>query len=331
MIIFIIGIGADNKCKHMINKIYINDKLYNSNKTIKSVIKIQCNVCLKMIDLKCFQQKFITDKYICQSCNKKGENNPFYGKKHTNESKKLIGGAVVNYNGKNNPFYGKKHTNETINKLKNVCANFGSKNGFYGKKHSNETIKKIKDAQKLYRENHSKEIFLKRMDRFSLTEEKLLAMLDDYINNQNKVSFSKKYNMDFRTASSFWIRLNILTEDELKKIKVHKKLNSNPSTPEKELYNLLRNKYGELNVVHHYDLNGYFYDICIFKKILIEYDGYYWHKILKNKNDKIKNRLAKKFGYTLYRVEEDYNRKVDFANHLSKIDEIVKLYETNKN
>ena len=39
-----------------------------------------------------------------------GNKNPFYGKHHTEESKKKMGGAVINYTGKNNPFYGKSHS-----------------------------------------------------------------------------------------------------------------------------------------------------------------------------------------------------------------------------
>jgi len=41
-----------------------------------------------------------------------GSNNPFYGKKHTEETR-----LKMSHKGKNNPFYGKKHTEETRLKM----------------------------------------------------------------------------------------------------------------------------------------------------------------------------------------------------------------------
>jgi len=46
--------------------------------------------------------------------NMTGENNPFYGKTHTPEVKKLISeNNKINQIGNKNPFYGKKHTDKT--------------------------------------------------------------------------------------------------------------------------------------------------------------------------------------------------------------------------
>ena len=106
-------------------------------------------------------------------------------------------------------------------------------------------------------------------------------------------------------------------------IKLYKKLFANPSKPEMELYNLLKEKYGIDNIKHCYELNGYYYDICLFNKILIEYDGYYWHKILKNKNDIIKTNLAKQNDYVLYRIEENYNRKTDLNKEIENINSLL--------
>ncbi len=45
----------------------------------------------------------------------KGENNPFYGKKHTEEfKKKMSENKKGTFKGEKNPFYGKKHTEENI-------------------------------------------------------------------------------------------------------------------------------------------------------------------------------------------------------------------------
>ena len=64
--------------------------------------------------------------------NNKGENNPMYGKHHSEESKQKLRGREVsaetrekmslhhaNVSGENNPFYGKTHSNEVMSKLMN--------------------------------------------------------------------------------------------------------------------------------------------------------------------------------------------------------------------
>ena len=49
--------------------------------------------------------------------------------------------------GKRNPFYGRKHTDETKKLLSEYASTrTGEKNSFYGKTHSKETLKKISDS-----------------------------------------------------------------------------------------------------------------------------------------------------------------------------------------
>ena len=46
------------------------------------------------------------------------KDNPFYGEKHTEETKKKISESLKGrYIGENNPFYGKKHTKEALEKM----------------------------------------------------------------------------------------------------------------------------------------------------------------------------------------------------------------------
>lgn len=89
------------------------------------------------------------------------ENNPFYGKNHTEETKTKLSearkGIFVGENhpmygkrGEDNPNFGKRHSNETLYKMS--IANKGEKNHMYGKKHSEEARRKI--SQKLKGENH---------------------------------------------------------------------------------------------------------------------------------------------------------------------------------
>jgi len=97
--------------------------------------------------------------------------------------------------------------------------------------------------------------------------------------------------------------------------------------PDSKLEVTFQNLLKELNIPFQcqFQLDYKFYDFKIKgKKILIEVDGDYWHCNPKKypdgpinkkqqfaiKNDKFKNLLAKKSGYTLIRVwEEDINKR----------------------
>ena len=78
-----------------------------------------------------------------------GMNNPFYGKKHTQEVKDIISKKNSGKNnwwygkhGENNPNFGKKHTEEHKNKISKSVT--GEKNPFYGKKHTEETRERMR-------------------------------------------------------------------------------------------------------------------------------------------------------------------------------------------
>ena len=111
-------------------------------------IQIECEQCnsLKAVE---FRSALLKKEYVCQSCNKKGKHNPFYGKTHTKETKKqhskYMEGRFV---GENNPFYSKTHTEETKNILRQKCSHYGKDNGFYGKTHTDEFKKKHSEFMK---------------------------------------------------------------------------------------------------------------------------------------------------------------------------------------
>lgn len=77
----------------------------------------------------------------------KGENNGFYGKHHSEETKKhwseLRKGTIC---GKDNPMFGKTHSNEAKQKLREV--NLGSNNPFYGKHHTEEAKRILSEKHK---------------------------------------------------------------------------------------------------------------------------------------------------------------------------------------
>jgi hypothetical protein len=94
---------------------------------------------------------------INQSKRMSGENNPMYGKrgvecpwygrKHSVETKDKISKSLT---GENHNFYGKTHTKKTKQKMSEIKK--GENNPFYGRKHTEETKQKMKEAAKRRKE-----------------------------------------------------------------------------------------------------------------------------------------------------------------------------------
>lgn len=90
----------------------------------------------------------------------KGENNPFFGKHHTQETKEKISKKFKeNYIQENHPFFGRHHTEETkqkISKKQKERFKDPTNNPMYGKHHTEEAKIKIGKANKgrLAGENH---------------------------------------------------------------------------------------------------------------------------------------------------------------------------------
>lgn len=75
-----------------------------------------------------------------------GRNNPFYGKKHSDETKKKLSKLASQRTGDKNPFYGKHISTEHRKKMQEAQGSLiGERNPFYGKKHSLETRKMISE------------------------------------------------------------------------------------------------------------------------------------------------------------------------------------------
>ena len=79
-----------------------------------------------------------------------GEDNPFYGKKHTEETRIKISENHADVSGENNPNYGKPRSDETKQKLSELRKGkfTGEDNPFYGKKHTEEAKKKMSEERK---------------------------------------------------------------------------------------------------------------------------------------------------------------------------------------
>ena len=107
----------------------------------------------------CTQQYNVTynDAHIKRGFNNrgkyKGENNPMYGKHHTEETKQKLSDINKEYfkDKENHPFYGKHHTEEAKQKISETQKErFKDKENhpMYGKQKSEETKKKISETKK---------------------------------------------------------------------------------------------------------------------------------------------------------------------------------------
>jgi very-short-patch-repair endonuclease len=139
-----------------------------------------------------------------------------------------------------------------------------------------------------------------------------------YIKQHNTITLSKLktlYSIDICT-SALYKKLKLKFPD-IDEYLVYGRV----STPEKEFYYILSYYFGDKNIKRQFKLEGKSYDFLLFDKILIEYDGDYWHSIEKNiKNDNIKNNLANKYDYILLRVKDSESKNI---NNLLKIKELI--------
>lgn len=94
-----------------------------------------------------------------------------YIHKHTDEWCKQHSKDML---GENNPMYGKKHSNETLSKISKSRTGkcIGEDNPFYGKHHSKETIQKIQESRNWYK--HTKET----IDKISNNNKKPVLQYD---------------------------------------------------------------------------------------------------------------------------------------------------------
>jgi hypothetical protein len=100
----------------------------------------------------------------------------------------------------------------------------------------------------------------------------------------------------------------------------------NSSNSEIEFYNVIRYFFGK-NANKQFKLENKVYDIILYNKILIEFDGTYWHSLAKNvENDKLKDEIARRNNYIMFRVKDTESNSIEILNKLKKIiDKYVKI------
>lgn len=91
------------------------------------------------------------------------------------------------------------------------------------------------------------------------------------------------------------------------------------SKSEVEYYNILKFFFGE-EIKKDFKLEGKRYDYILNDKILIEFDGDYWHSLLRNiKRDKEKDKIAIRNGYKIFRIKESESKNIEILIKLKKI------------
>lgn len=137
-------------------------------------------------------------------------------------------------------------------------------------------------------------------------------------NNKNKYTLKEvidKFELDV-TELVLFKRLKEEFEEE--KIKELLKFGLS-SKPEIEFYNILR-FYFNKDVKKSFKLEGKFYDYIINNTLLVEFDGEYWHSLLKNKiNDKSKDEIALKNNYKIFRVKEKEAKDINILLKIKKL------------
>lgn len=175
------------------------------------------NNCKNISKIKMYSGKVspLNKLFICMSCRNAGEGNPFYGKKHTEESKKIITDKFhARYKKEDNYFYGKNmweiydadKRENFKQKIKLKCS--GKNNHFYGKKHTEESRRKISDNLKLYYKDNPLEIerlrntALKNLNNQIGKKNSIERLVENYLSSlectfkYNKI-INSKYQYDF--------------------------------------------------------------------------------------------------------------------------------------
>jgi len=293
------------------NYFYMDDNSYIFRKDFNT-IEICCDECNIKNEIKFITSNHKKKKYICFSCNKKGERNSFFGKKHSIESKlKQRNTKLGMYDGEKNPFYGKKHTKETKEKIsKHFKGLFsGEKNSFYGKKHTKRSLQKMSKGLKLFYKNLSDEDRQKLSIRAKISVNKFQKENPEYtIYIRRKAAFASALSQKSYKIN----KIEQIVFDKLKEISSDFKYSV-----------ILGYKQFDFGIKEH--------------KILLEVQGDYWHgnpeiyaenklnktQIEKKRKDKIKKEFALKHGFKLFYIWEKEINNSDFRV-LEKIKKEIK-------
>jgi very-short-patch-repair endonuclease len=311
-----------------------------------TLYQIFCVSCDKLKESTKFFSAFLhTKSWLCKSCSMTGEKNPFYGKKWSESVDQvwLIDykkNRSEKYSGSNNPMYRKpiqevwkeKYSQEEFEKIKSdysrnmsdACV--GAKNGFYGKTHTKESIEKANKSRKDWYNKNQKFFIIEKYEKIGLTKEKISDLLEHYSKNSKfgygVADLKKDCGIDVRTLKKLAVYHEIKSKKEIKDIFFIGKYEKVISAPELKLFQMCINEFGKDNVKSQFPLCGRVFDILVGDKLLVEYDGYYFHQEKSDgRTDRIKDKIAMNNGFHLLRIKEDRFRKVDFEKAIQQIKE----------
>ena len=278
---------------------------------VKPLFEIECGECGAKKSIN-YRPALRNKKYTCQACNKSGKNNPFYGKKHTQEFKEQSSVRMKGrYVGENNPFYGKKHTDETREKIKKSHANrdtSGKNNPFYGQHHTKETKERLSKTSKSYFQNLTEEERVKLSEKLSATQQK----------------FKRNDPAAYRKMKQKAARASCISQKKYKKNKIEKMVES-------EFH--ARGLYPEYSVIIGYNQYDFgFKD----SRLLVEIQGDYWHgnpsiykeshlnhiQQHKRERDEIKKEFAISRDFKIYYIWES---EIYDGSYLKIVDEIERV------
>ena len=277
-------------------------------------IDIKCSLCGKIDNVGLYNiNNFFNKKRICNTCNKIGKLNPFYGKTHSNELKLKL-------------------SNERKGKW---CL--GELNSFYGKKHTIDTRNKIKEKRKL---QIITEETKEKLRKYRIEHPEFTAMISKKVSDNwnNKSEEEKNIIKEHLRQGALRAKQNPkYFEDKRKAAK--KSILSQRTYKMNNFEKIIDKWLTDHNIEHNYsaimsngDKNLQFDFIIKDRRILIECQGTYWHsdprffdysKIDKRQKehiikDKIKREFAKKHNYKLIEVWEYDIRKLNDFTILEK-------------
>lgn len=237
------------------------------------------------------------------------------------------------YTGSGNPFYGKKHSKESLKLIaeKHKDGKFkGENNPFFGKKHSKELQEQIIKSQKEY---YSSNDFKKKcFNKIGLNVEELKNIFEEYVENKiGRKHIYDKYKIDFRTLEKYFRFFGFIENEEEYSL-LKKRKQKSISFTEDFLYEQLVEFFGQKNIIRQYRISYYRYDFIIFNKFLIEFDGSYWHSFeIAKKRDEIKNLLANHHDLILFRIKEVLQKKYDYRKELEEIKDKINEIQIKEN
>jgi hypothetical protein len=92
----------------------------------------------------------------------------------------------------------------------------------------------------------------------------------------------------------------------------------NSSKAEIEFFNVLKWYFGK-DIKQNFKIGRKIYDYILNSKLLIEFDGEYWHDEFHSVSDKIKNEIAFLNGYKIYRVRERKSKNIEILLEIKKL------------